>query len=74
MCAGEETAEGRELYVLHDDVLQKWLIAEPGSEMVGIFLSLENYFWCWHRGVDARIDYFCHNIGHIFQNDVILNP
>ncbi|KAJ8045237.1 hypothetical protein HOLleu_08201 [Holothuria leucospilota] len=34
VCAGEETREGRELYVLHDDVLQKWLIAEPGSEMV----------------------------------------
>ncbi|XP_071834119.1 nuclear pore complex protein Nup133-like [Apostichopus japonicus] len=34
VCAGSDTSEGREVYVLHDDVLQKWLISEPGLETV----------------------------------------
>lgn len=35
MLAGRSSSEGRALYVLQDEVLQKWTIAEVGYEKVG---------------------------------------
>lgn len=49
MCAGSDTSEGREVYVLHDDILQKWLISEPGQETVSAVMSLVQILlstWC----------------------------
>ena len=34
MLAGRTSGEGRALYVLQDEVLQKWTIAEVGYEKV----------------------------------------
>lgn len=44
VCAGSDTSEGREVYVLHDDVLQKWLISEPGLETVSLMHCYKNHF------------------------------
>ena len=38
--AGTTTDDGRALFVLQDDVLQKWTIAEPGNEKVKTWVEI----------------------------------